>query len=101
LKLPFMTYKLTFLEPALKEWRKLPPEIQTYFKAQLLKKLDNPYTPKNKLAGMKDCYKLKLRNSGYRLVYQVIEERLVVQVIAMGKRDKNAAYNTALQRLSK
>jgi len=50
---------------------------------------------------MKDCYKLKLRNSGYRLVYQVIEERLVVQVIAMGKRDKNAAYNTALQRLSK
>jgi mRNA interferase RelE/StbE len=47
-----------------------------------------------------DCYKIKLRAAGYRLVYRVIKQRLVVQVIAVGKRDKNEVYRTMMKRLS-
>ncbi|KYK75165.1 hypothetical protein SA2149_05745 [Aggregatibacter actinomycetemcomitans serotype e str. SA2149] len=52
-----------------------------------------------KLHGMKDCYKIKLRNVGYHLVYQVIDERIVVKAISVGKRDRNFVYTKAKSRL--
>ncbi|WP_431002968.1 type II toxin-antitoxin system RelE family toxin [Aggregatibacter actinomycetemcomitans] len=55
--------------------------------------------PSAKLHGMKDCYKIKLRNVGYHLVYQVIDERIVVKIIAVGKRDRNFVYTKAKSRL--
>ena len=48
---------------------------------------------------MQDCYKIKLRSVGYRLVYKVIETRLVVQVIAAWAQDRNAVYKMAHKRL--
>ena len=95
-----MSYKLTFLESAHKEWKKLAPPIRRLFKAKLEKILDNPHIPKNKLSGMNNCYKIKLRSIGYRLVYRVLNERIVVQVISIGKRDKNLVYTIAQKRLS-
>ncbi|VVO85574.1 hypothetical protein PS732_02072 [Pseudomonas fluorescens] len=47
------------------------------------------------LHGMTDCYKIKLKASGYRLVYQVIEERVVVSVVAVGKRERSNVYENA------
>lgn len=49
---------------------------------------------------MPDCYKIKLRTVGYRLVYRVIDSRLVVQVVAIGRRDQNTVYKLAHIRLS-
>ena len=49
---------------------------------------------------MADCYKIKLRQAGYRLIYRVDDDVVTVSVIAVGKRDKLAAYTTAGQRLS-
>ena len=94
-----MTYRLTFLEPAKKEWDKLPYEIQRQIKSKLLKIVDNPYIPKNKLSGLKDCYKVKLRTSGYRLVYRVYEDRVIIQIIAVGKRDKSEIYKLVHHRM--
>jgi mRNA interferase RelE/StbE len=48
---------------------------------------------------MPDCCKIKLRSSGYRLVYQVHDKVLVVTVIAVGKRDKGLAYLVAKKRV--
>lgn len=48
---------------------------------------------------MADCYKIKLRKSGYRLVYRVLDERIIVQVIAIGKREHEEAYRAAAKRL--
>lgn len=48
---------------------------------------------------MKDCYKIKLSTVGYRLVYKVIEEKVVIQVITVGRRDKNYVYKTAIKRI--
>ena len=43
-------------------------------------------------------YKIKLRASGYRLVYEIIEDEIVVLVVAVGKRDKNLVYRKASKR---
>ncbi|WP_342269931.1 type II toxin-antitoxin system RelE family toxin [Rickettsia endosymbiont of Orchestes rusci] len=94
-----MIYELTFLETAKKEWAKLAPDIQKQFKTKLLERLINPRIPKDKLTSMPDCYKVKLRTVGYRLVYKVIDSRLVVQVIAVGRRDQNTIYKLAHKRL--
>jgi mRNA interferase RelE/StbE len=48
---------------------------------------------------MKDCYKIKLRRAGYRLVYQVRDKDIVVSVVAVGKREKNQVYNSAVKRI--
>lgn len=90
-----MTYEIEFDRRALKEWKKLDSEIQKQFKNKLSKLLENPRVEANKLRELPDCYKIKLRKSGYRLVYQVKDERVVVFVVAIGKRDKSKAYNDA------
>jgi mRNA interferase RelE/StbE len=48
---------------------------------------------------MKDCYKIKLRRAGYRLVYQVRDNELVVSVVAVGKRERNQVYKAAIRRI--
>ncbi|MEQ1104246.1 type II toxin-antitoxin system RelE family toxin [Acinetobacter ursingii] len=95
-----MTYKLDFLEEALSEWHKLNPSIKQQLKKKLLKVLENPRVPKNKLSGHSNRYKIKLRSIGYRLVYEVIDNEIIVLVIAVGKREKNTVYNDADSRRS-
>ncbi|WP_037588242.1 type II toxin-antitoxin system RelE family toxin [Stenoxybacter acetivorans] len=93
------TYELAFIEPALAEWKKLDGSIRTQFKKKLAERLTNPHIPSAALHGMSDCYKIKLRKVGYRLIYQVDDNVVVVTVIAVGKRDKNKAYTQADKRL--
>ena len=55
--------------------------------------------PSARLRGdLQNTYKIKLRDIGYRLVYEVIDQQLVVMVIAVGKRDHNEAYQSAVKR---
>ncbi len=93
------TYELEFVEQALKEWRKLQPDLRRQFASKLEERLQQPHVPAARLHGMKDCYKIKLRSSGYRLVYQVDDGVVTVTVIAVGKRDKDDAYRRAAQRI--
>jgi mRNA interferase RelE/StbE len=46
-----------------------------------------------------NLYKIKLKKSGYRLVYQVSDQVVTVTVIAIGKREGSKVYNVALQRI--
>lgn len=94
-----MTYKLRFHELALAEWKKLDGSVREPLKKKLAERLDNPRTPAAALAGMPDCYKIKLLRTGYRLVYRVDDEIVFVTVIAVGKRDKLKVYTTAESRL--
>ena len=94
-----MSYSLEFVESALREWCKLAPNICAQFKDKLAERLQQPHVPSAKLHNMKDCYKIKLRATGYRLVYQVDDKVVVVAVIAVGKRDKGQVYVAASKRL--
>lgn len=93
------TYELVFLTTALKEWRKLSPNIRDQFAAKLRERLDHPHVAASRLSGLPDCYKIKLRAAGYRLVYQVDDAVVTVIVVAVGKRDRNAVYKIAAGRL--
>jgi mRNA interferase RelE/StbE len=87
-----MTYSLAFLDEALKEWRKLDDTTRQQFKAKLEERLENPRVPSARLHGAKDRYKIKLRNAGYRLVYEVRDKQVLVLVVAVGKRERNDVY---------
>jgi mRNA interferase RelE/StbE len=54
--------------------------------------------PGCQLSDFENHYKIKLRASGYRLIYEVIDEEIYVLVIAIGKRDKNPVYKKANER---
>lgn len=91
-----MTYSLEFHPDALKEWQKLPAVIKEQFKKVLSRRLQNPHIPKAKLRGkLKDCYKIKFLKAGYRLVYHVKDQAMVITVIAVGKRADNFVYEVA------
>jgi len=93
------TYSLEFHELALKEWKKLDGSIKVQFQNALPKRLKTPHVPSARLRGdLQNTYKIKLRDVGYRLVYEVIDQQLVVMVIAIGKRDRNEAYQSAVKR---
>lgn len=94
-----MTYDLIFNDQALKEYKSLSGDIQAQIKKKLLNIIETPHVPKNKLHGMKDCYKIKLRASGFRLVYSVDDAAVVVEVIVIGKRDKYDVYRIAENRV--
>jgi mRNA interferase RelE/StbE len=93
-----MTYSLEFVESALKEWRKLAPDIRDQLKHKLAERLEHPRVPSARLHGLPNCYKIKLRTVGYRLVYQVDDKVILVTVIAVGKRDKGLVYLAAKNR---
>ncbi len=90
-----MSYELEFLEEALNEWHQLDGSIKSMLKKKLKERLAQPRLPAAKLSGHPDRYKIKLRSIGYRLVYEVQDTRLIVLVVAIGKRDKNAVYHVA------
>jgi mRNA interferase RelE/StbE len=93
-----MTYELAFLDEALKEWRRLDNATREQFKVKLAERLQNPKMPSARLHGSKERDKIKLRNAGFRLVYQVKDLELLVLVVAVGKRERNEVYKATEQR---
>ncbi|MCW7761267.1 addiction module toxin RelE [Photorhabdus luminescens] len=95
-----MIFNIDFDERALKEWCKLDQTIRDQFKKKLRKLQNNPYIESARLHGdLAGCFKIKLRSSGFRLVYQVIEEEIVIWVIAVGKREDAKTYEIACKRI--
>lgn len=91
-------YQLEFKPSALKEWKKLAPVLKEQFRKKLRQRLVAPHVPADALSGMVNCYKIKLRSAGYRLVYEVEDDRVVVTVVAVGKRERGEVYSKAHQR---
>lgn len=95
-----MAYRLRFLPEALDEWRSLDGSIRELLKKALRKRIERPHLPGAELhAELRHCYKIKLRRSGYRLVYTVEDDVLIVLVLAVGKREGAEAYAKAAARL--
>jgi len=93
-------YKLKFHPDALNEWNKLDGSVKEPLKKALKKRLRNPHIPGSELHGsLSNCYKIKLRKQGYRLVYFVQDNELYVVVVSVDKREDLAAYKSALSRI--
>ncbi len=93
-----MNYSLRFKDQALKEWQRLNIHLREQFKRKLQERLNNPHVSASRLSGSSNRYKIKLKSAGYRLVYEVRDHELVVVVIAIGKRERNAVYRKAAKR---
>lgn len=94
-----MIYELAFDPRALKEWHKLGATVREQFKKKLAEVVVQPRVEANRLRDLPDCYKIKLRRSGYRLIYQVQDGKVSILVVAIGKRDKSEAYKDAGRRI--
>jgi mRNA interferase RelE/StbE len=93
------TYRLVFKRDAVKEWHKLDNTVRLQFKKKLKERFLNPRIESAKLSRLDDFYKIKLKSAGYRLIYQVRDTELVVSVVSVGKRDRNAVYKAAIKRI--
>ncbi|MDN7876777.1 type II toxin-antitoxin system RelE family toxin [Burkholderia aenigmatica] len=77
----------------MKERTKLDRTVRDQFE-----RLENPRIPSAKLHVHPDRYKLKLGSVGYRLVYEVCDSEVLVLVVAVGRRERDAVYLAAMKR---
>ena len=95
------TYRLKFTAAALAEWKALDGSIKETFRKLLKKRLLQPHLPGSALKGpLIRCYKIKLRQQGYRLIYTVEDEVLIVLVLTISKRENNAVYLALSKKLT-
>ena len=98
---PKHKYRLQFVPSAWAEWQALDGSVKETLRKLLKKRLDNPHVPGADLHGaLAGHYKIKLRKQGYRLVYGVQDEVLIVMVMAVDKREDSAVYQSAMARVA-
>ena len=94
-------YRLQFVPSAWAEWQKLDGSVKEPLRKLLKKRLDNPHVPGSALHGaLAGHYKIKLNKQGYRLVYGVQDDVLIVMVMAVDKREDSVVYQSAMARVS-
>ncbi len=81
-----MSYELRFEDKARKAWDKLDSIVRDQFRKVLERRLEQPRVLSARLRGGAEIYKIKLRDVGYRLIYEVNDTEIVVFVIALGRR---------------
>jgi len=96
-------YEYKFHPEAEKELAKLNRSVQLLFAKTLKKILKSPELGvdlgnKNNLnlSGLKKMY---FDHKRYRIVYQILEDEIVIHLIAIGKRDKMEVYEKASERV--
>jgi len=93
-------YRLLFLPSALKEWQELDGSVKDPMRKLLRKRLNNPRVPGGALHGaLAGYYKIKLKKHGFRLVYGVEDDALVVVVMAVDRREDSVIYRSAVARI--
>ena len=94
-------YRLQFVPSAWQEWQDLDGSVKEPLRKLLKKRLDNPHVPGAALFGeLTGHYKIKLRKQGFRLVYGVQDDILLVMVMAIDKREDSMVYKSALARIT-
>jgi mRNA interferase RelE/StbE len=94
-------YRVELRPRAQRVWNKLARSVRDQLKRKLEERRRNPHVPSARLSGMPRCYKIKLRAEGLRAVYQVQDEVLLLLVLAIGKRERNEAYDEARRELER
>ena len=83
------------------ERQALDGSVKETLRKLLKKRLDNPHIPSAELHGaLAGHTKIKLRKQGYRLVYGVQDDVLIVMVMAVDKREDSAVYQSAMARVA-
>jgi mRNA interferase RelE/StbE len=98
-KRPKYRYRLQFVPSAWTEWQALDGFVKETLRKPLRKRLDKPHVQSGELHGaLVGHFKIKLRIHGYRLVYGVQDDFLMV--MAVDKCEDSAVYQSAMARIS-
>ena len=93
-------YRIQFIKESARDWDRLDNSIKLELMKNLHPRLQDPIIESARLKGdLSDCYRIKASKSGYRLIYKVEDEVLVILVIAVGKREDAEVYRSAAKRL--
>jgi len=97
-------YAYKFHPDAKKELAKLNNSVQIFFTKTLKKILKSPELGQDlgnknnmNLTGLKKMY---FDNKRYRVVYEVIDNEVIIHIVAIGKRDKMEVYEKAGERVN-
>ncbi len=98
-----MNYQIEFLVEAEKDLQQLDRSIQINVLKKLKKLSENPkigYPLENKAGiDLSGYYKVYVDKKKIRIVYQIIEDLIIVKIIAIGRRSELKVYIEAAKRL--
>ena len=78
-------YSIRFVESAARSLKKLPVGPRVRIAARIEALADNPYPPgTRKMAGEEHAYRIRVGD--YRVVYDVLDEAIIVLVLRIGHR---------------
>ena len=82
-----MSYKVEILKGALKQLKKLSPELQEHIQVKIDDLAIEPRTNGvKKLKGKENTYRIRVGE--YRVIYDIFDEILVVNVVEVGHRSR-------------
>lgn len=102
-----MKWTVEYIKEAQKDLRKLDPYVRKLVLKAIDKTAERPLPPPDgigkplgnhaslKLSGF---YKIKLKNLGYRVVYDLVREGSVMKIVIISVRDDEAVYKEAERR---
>ena len=103
-----MKWTVEYIKEAQKDLRKLDPYVRKLVLKAIDKTAERPLPPpdgigkplgnhaSSKLSGF---YKIKLKNLGYRVVYDWVREGSVMKIVIISVRDDEAVYKEAERRI--
>ena len=103
-----MKWTVEYIKEAQKDLRKLDPYVRKLVLKAIDKTAERPLPPpdgigkplgnhaSSKLSGF---YKIKLKNRGYRVVYDLVREGSVMKIVIISVRDDEAVYKEAERRI--
>lgn len=86
-------YRIEFSKKAKKDYEKLPEQARRLIDSKLLLLASSPYSQNNnikRLKGEEKCYRLRV--GAYRIVYEIMDEVLIIFVIRIGQRKEVYRY---------
>ncbi len=105
-----MKWRAEYLKEALRDLKRLDPYNQKLILKAISKTAERPLPPpdgigkplgnhaSSKLSGF---YKIKLKNLGYRVVYQLVMQGEIMRIIVISVRDDDEVYKEAERRIRK
>jgi mRNA interferase RelE/StbE len=99
-----LPFRVTLTAKAADDFRHLDGSLRNPVAKQLKKLETLPFLGEHlgNRAGLDltGYYKLYAAKKGIRIVYRVIEQEVIVDVVAIGKREDMSVYETSLMRIS-
>lgn len=103
-----MSWRVEYLKAARRDLGRLDPYNRKLILKAIQKTAERPLPPSDGIgkplgnhasAKLSGFYKIKLKNLGYRVVYQLIIEGGVMRIIVISVRDDEAVYKEAERRI--